>query len=184
MPVTNIPTAGIVRKAIEIGGRHKLEEVFGSDVERLLAGGEQLAIFYRDFLENLLSGFDVSSAPIQYRSKLLDISRKLAYYGLYASCLLYDYPNRVTLSANNREEVKSDWLIKTLTANSYMNAADKLNMNWPSGIFTIFYSEVPAIEKSIGLGWWRRLQNKNKFRALFASGFLLGMMHDKMTQAL
>lgn len=73
-------------------------------------------------------------------------------------------------------------MIETLTANSFLAAADKLNDRWPSATFCIFYEPIEEIQKRLGLGWWRRLKNENKSKNIFASGYLLGAMHDCTTQ--
>jgi hypothetical protein len=65
-----------------------------------------------------------------------------------------------------------------------MNASDKMNAGWPSAIFAIIYAPVEDVQKQLGLGWWQRIKNKNRFKNLFASGLLLGSMHDSKTQGL
>src|SRR6266496_1039504 len=92
------------RAAIERNSRGRLESVFGEQVTILLAGAERVAPFYYPAFEWLLSSFNLSSVPMQHESEVYQLSRELAFYGLYTHCLFYDYPNRLDFSRVERDQ--------------------------------------------------------------------------------
>jgi hypothetical protein len=170
------------RAIIDELSRGRLEIGIGPKVDSLLVGAQQVAIFYRSFFEWLLSNFNLTTVSPTLRPLLNQLSRELAYGGLYCNCVLYDYPHRLDFSKIDREELHSQWAQQSLTANSFMNTSDSMNNGWPSAIFSVMYERVEDIQKQLGLGWWKRSKNKNKFKNLFASGLLLGFMHDAKTE--
>jgi hypothetical protein len=73
----------------------------------------------------------------------------------------------------------SDWIVKSLTATSSIRQYDKDSHTIPTTMSNaVFDAEVEPVERSLGLGCWRRMRNRNKFRNLFASGIVLGMLYD------
>jgi hypothetical protein len=182
MQEKQIPAPAAFKAAIERNSRGSLESVFGEKVDVLLAGGDRVAQFYSPAFEWLLSSFNLSSVPVQHRPEIEQLTRELAFYGLYTRCLLSDYPYRLDFSRVDGDRLMSEWRVETLTANSFLSAANKENNKWPSAIFALFYKPIEEIQKRLGLGWWRRLKNKNKFKNIYASGYLLGAMHDCTTQ--
>lgn len=180
----SIPGAAVYKSTLESHFRRPLREAFGgARLDELLAGGESVGCFYQSQLQHLTEVFDLTSAPLQYQEELRRIAWGLPFYGLYTNCMLYDYPRRLDFSLVDVEKVESEWVVRSLTANSFLSAADKQNLNWPSAIYDVFAFRLEQIQKSLSFGWFRRMRNDSKFKNLFASGFLLGVMHDYATQS-
>lgn len=98
----------------------------------------------------------------------------------FTHCLLFDSPYRIKQPQVDTGLLFEKWLVKSLTANSMLRSYDKDNYGYASAVFDAFYAEtLDPVQRSIGLGWWRRrIKNYNRFKNFFASGVLLGMLYD------
>jgi hypothetical protein len=153
---------------------------FIPDHERLLAEGERVISFLAPLIEKRLTTFDLSSAPDSARPGLTHAARKLAFYSVLTHCLVFGshYRSRYN-QAIDMDAMFSDWILKSLTASSSIRQYDRDNHTIPTTIFNaVFDAEVEPVQRSLGLGWWRRMRNRNKFHNLFASGIVLGLLYD------
>ena len=114
------------------------------------------------------------------RPRLARSAEGLVFHGLRTHCFLFSSDYRLRHNHGmNLEELYEGWLVKSLTAFSQLQGYDKDNQRIRQLIFkVVFEGEVEPTQTLIGLGWWRRLKNRNKFRNLFESGILLGMLYD------
>jgi hypothetical protein len=154
--------------------------------EARLKDGEKAVVFFLSLISKFLTSFDLSSAPLEIRLQLQRTAESLVVYGLLTHCLLFQNEFRGRADAEiDLEQLYLDWQIQSLTAVSTMTAYDKKSHRIPSAIFdVVFDKEIEPLQKRIGLGWWRRMKNRNKYQNLFASGICLGMMYDMRSKEL
>lgn len=137
-------------------------------------------------MKEFLTSFDQSSAPAEMRPRLERSAEALVFYGIRIHCLLFKSNYRLTHNQYmNLQELYEGWLVDSLTASRHLRGYDKDNFGIPTLVFnTLFNSEVEPVQKLIGLGWWRRMKNRNKFCNLFESGILLALMYDVKSKGL
>jgi hypothetical protein len=154
--------------------------------ERLLMDGDDLAQFLEPIVKEFLTSFDQRSAPPEMRLHLERIAEALVFYGLRTHCLLFksEYRHRHN-PRMNLEELYERWLVDSMTASWHLRGYDKDNCGIPTLVFnTVFDGEVEPMQRLIGLGWWRRMKNRNKFCNLFESGILLALIYDVKSKEL
>jgi CheY-like chemotaxis protein len=120
------------------------------------------------------------------RSQLQRTAERMVFFGLRTHCVCFRCPYRFRHDdIMNLEKPYDDWDVKSLNAFSQLRGYDKDNRGIPKLIFnTVFDSEVEPMQKKLGLGWWRRMKNRSKFRNLFESGILLGILYDMKSNEL
>lgn len=145
-----------------------------------LANGDRMAGLLGQFVPEFLRSFDQSSAPPEFRSRLERTAELMVFFGLRINCICFDGPYRFLHDdIMNLEKLYDDWDFKSLAASSELRSYDKYNRGIPMLIFNaVFDSEVEPIQKQLGLGWWRRRKNREKFLNLFGAGVLLGVLYD------
>ncbi len=151
-----------------------------ADAHRGLADGDRLAWFLQALLEQFIAAFDLNSAPPEIRPRLQSAAAQLTFYGLRMHCLLMDPGCRFQHDELiGLDELEGRWLPKSLAASQYMQAYGEPSRNLLKQVFNEeFDRQVEPLQKQLGLGWWRRLTNRNKFANLFYSGALLGFVYD------
>ena len=156
------------------------------DHQHMLIEGEEVAAFLSPIVQKFLTTFDVGSAPLEMRSHLLRIGEGLVVYGILTHCLLFQGDCRGKANRQlDLDDLYGEWLMQSLTATSAVRAYDKNNQGIPNAIFEVVFSEeIEPLQKELGIGWLRRITNRNKFHNLFASGICLGMMFDLKSKQL
>lgn len=157
----------------------------GPRAYQLFQEGQTLARRLSPLLERFLSSLNLDFYPEDLRQQIYEDCRLLLLFGFYLNCVLYDYPKRMTSECVDENEMCSTWIVKSLTANSFLREADKFNEGYPSRVFDSLYDAMNCeiTQRRLGIGWWQRITNKNRFKNFFASGLLLGMLYDKATLA-
>lgn len=156
----------------------------GPRAHQLLQDGQLLAHRLSPLLERFLSSLSLDSIPECHRNRMVEDCRLLLLFGFYLYCLLYDFPTRMAYDTVDESELWSAWIAQSLTANSVLRQADKFNDGYPSRIFQGLYDSMQyeQTQRKLGIGWWKRLTNKNRFKNFFASGLLFGMLYDDATK--
>jgi len=150
-----------------------------------LADGDRLAQLLEPIVIEFMRGFDLSTAPSELRTCLMRTARRLLFYGLRLHCLLFESPYRQMNQPVDLGALFEKWLVKSLTAHTHLRGYDANCRRIPGFVFDkVFDSEVEPIHKQLGLGWWRRVKNRSKFRNLFDAGILLVMMYDMQAKEL
>jgi CheY-like chemotaxis protein len=150
-----------------------------------LADGDRLAQLLEPIVLEFIRGFDLSTAPSELQACLMRTAQRLVYYGLRLHCLLYESPYRRMNQPVDLGVLFEKWLAKSLTAHTRLRGYDANCRGIPGFVFDkIFDSEVEPIHKQLGLGWWKRMKNRSKFRNLFDAGILLVMIYDILAKEL
>lgn len=150
------------------------------DWQLALDDGDRMARLLDPMVTASLISFDQSSAPPDLRPKLEQAAERTVFFGLRTHCLCYRCSDRFHYDdIANLEKLYTTWDLESLVAYSKLRGYDRVNRGSPMVVFnTIFENEIEPIQKRLGLGWWRRMKNRNKFLNLFWSGVLLGFLYD------
>lgn len=151
-----------------------------NDAADSLVDGDRMANLLEPLVNGFLVSFDQSSAPPEVRPHLERAAERVVFSGLRVHCLCVSNKKRNQCTdIMGLEKLYDEWNFKSLTAFIRLRGYDRHNRGIPMLIFNaVFDSEVEPIQKQLRLGWWRRMKNRNKFRNLFESGILLGILYD------
>ncbi|MGH9425385.1 MAG: hypothetical protein ACRD2L_03645 [Terriglobia bacterium] len=154
-----------------------------TQADKLLREAELAGDFLSPLIESFMSTLNLDTVPGPLKPEMRERTEMLVYYGLFTHCLLFGSHNRLTFQNVDRSDLYNRWLVASLTANSTLRSYDRDNAEYPSKIFEAFYrNELEPVQRSLGLGWWRRqVKNRGRFKNFFASGVLLGMFYDMET---
>lgn len=160
-----------VLKAVSLGHgrdfRRLLRGRVKVDAQPQLADGDLLARLLEPMVLKFVRGFNLSKIPLELWPRTIRTARRLVFWGLRTHCVLFasPYNYRRTDNSMDLDALYEDWLVKSLTASTYLRGYDTHSANFPSVVFdAVFDQEVEPIQKQLGLGWWRRLKNRAKFR--------------------
>lgn len=152
----------------------------GAEASRLVRNAEVLAQLVSPLIDEFMLSLSVDRIPHPMKGDVRECCQRLVYYGLLTHCILFDSPYRIKHNLIDTGALFEQWVVKSLTANPTLRSYDRDNYGYPSAVFDKFYAEkLDPLQRSIGLGWWRRrIKNYGRFKNFFASGVLLGMLHD------
>ena len=144
-----------------------------------LGQAEEMVVYLLGIIRRFVDVLSFDKIPDNMRREVKEKAEALVYYGFFTHCSLSTHPGRNKYEDIDAEALFHEWHLKSLTAGSILSHYHRERDNIPLRVFSKLYKkELEPLQKELRLGIWRRSRNRAKFKNLFESGVLLGMMCD------